>query len=271
MIATADLHIDLGVLIHEPEDVYHAKASEYLSSHALADFRKCPLLFYKNSLGLIQDADRQAYLLGRATHCRILEGKDEYASRFAVGGPINPKTGKPFGSNTNAFADWAAAQGKPVLTSEQAQLIENMAVSVAMNEQAIDLIVDGVAEGVVRADYCRTPCQIRIDWLNPNRGIVDLKTCDDLTWFEADARRYGYAHQLAFYQAVLGHFIEQLVPCYFIAIEKREPYRAGTWRLDDDLLANCRRENEAAIERLKECRKLGNWPTGYEEQRVFSA
>jgi hypothetical protein len=32
---------------------------------------------------------------------------------------------------------------------------------------------------------------------------VDLKTCDDLTWFEADSRRYGYAHQLAFYRAVL--------------------------------------------------------------------
>jgi len=182
-----DLHIDLGVLTHEPEDAYHAKAGEYLSSHMLADFRRSPLLYYKRRLGLIDDIDRPAYLLGRACHVRILEGRDRYQQMFAVGGPINPKTAKPYGANTNAFTEWAAAQGKPVLTAEQAQLIENMAVGVAMNEQAVDLIVDGEAEGVVRAEYCNLPCQIRIDWLNPHRGIVDLKTCDDLTWFEADA------------------------------------------------------------------------------------
>ena len=66
------------------------------------------------------------------------------------------------------------------------------------------LLEYGEPEGVVRADYCGMPCQIRMDWFEPHHGIVDLKTCDDLTWFEADARRYGYAHQLAFYRAVLA-------------------------------------------------------------------
>ena len=37
-----------------------------------------------------------------------------------------------------------------------------------------------------------------MDWFDAHRGIADLKTCDNLDWFEADARRYGYAHQLAF-------------------------------------------------------------------------
>ena len=66
---------------------------------------------------------------------------------------------------------------------------------------------EGEAEGVVRAKYCDLPCQIRMDWFDAHQGIVDLKTCDDLTWFEADARRYGYAHQLAFYRAVLAQVI----------------------------------------------------------------
>ena len=188
----------------------------------MGDFRKCPHLYFKRISGLLVDEDRPAYLLGRAVHVRILEGRDRYNAAFAVGGPINPKTGKPFGSNTNAFAEWAAAQAKPVLTAEQAQLVENIAVGVAMNSVAVDLIVDGVAEGVLRAEYGGIPCQTKMDWLNQHRGITDLKSTDDLTWFEADARRYGYAHQVAFYRSVLAIVTGQFVPAYLIAVEKKE-------------------------------------------------
>ena len=41
------------VLIREAADVYHAKSREYLSSHQLADFRKCPLLYWKKKQGLV--------------------------------------------------------------------------------------------------------------------------------------------------------------------------------------------------------------------------
>jgi hypothetical protein len=54
-----------------------------------------------------------------------------------------------------------------------------------------------------------------------------------------------------------------------IAVEKKEPFRCGVWLLSDDALASARRENEAAIERLKQCELTGAWPTGYEERRVF--
>ena len=89
-MTSGDLHIDMGVLTHESEDVYHAKAGEFLSSHMLADFRKSPLLYYKRRLGLIDDIDRPAYLVGRGGHVRILEGREKYQQQFAVGGPINP-------------------------------------------------------------------------------------------------------------------------------------------------------------------------------------
>lgn len=263
--------IDMDTLTHEPEEIYHGKAGEYLTSHLLADFRKCPQLYQKRKLGVLGDEDRPAYQLGRATHVRILEGREKYAKKFAIGGPVNPSTGKPYGSGTKAFAEWAEKLGKPVLTQEQADLIENLAVGVAMNTQAVDLIINGVAEGVIRTDYCGIPCQIRMDWLNQFRGIVDLKTCDDLTWFEADARRYGYAYQLAFYRAVLSQSINQCVPCYFVAVEKHEPFRCGVWMVSDDTLNQCARENAAAIERMKNCERINSWPSGYEEMRVFDA
>lgn len=266
-----DVLIDLNVLQAEPDGEYHARSGEFLSSHRLKDFMKSPRLYFKKVSGLFADRkkDTPAYLVGRAAHARILEGRDVYESRFALGGPINPKTGRPFGTSTKAFEEWAAVQGKPVLNLDQAELIEQLAAGVAMNDAAVDLLLYGRAEGVLRTEYCGTPCQIRIDWTHPHRGIVDLKTCDDLDWFLADARRYRYMTQLAFYQAVLAEVISQFVPVYVVAVEKQEPYACGMWRATDGALAIARTENEAAIRRLQVCRQKEMWPTGYEEVRLL--
>ncbi len=264
------LDINLRFLIREPAEAYHARSDRFLSSHQLRDFMKCPWLHRKKVLGLVEDKESVVYLVGRAAHVRILEGREAYEVAFALGGPINPKTHKPFGAGTKAFGDWAQTQGKPVLSHEQVELVEQMASGVAMNSEAVDLLLYGRPEGVVRAEYCGVPCQIRIDWLHPHRGIVDLKTCDDLTWFEADARRFGYHWQMAFYRAVLAQVLDGLlVPVHIIAVEKKEPFRCGAWRVSDDTLAIAQRENEAAIRRWVTCRQEDRWPTGYEEVRVL--
>jgi hypothetical protein len=260
---------DMDVLISESAEVYHAQASTFLSSHQLAEFRRNPLLYHKKQLGLVKDEDRPAYLIGRAAHVLILEGRDAYVRQYAVGGPINPKTGAPFGSRTKAFQEWAEAQGKPVLDDDQAALIENMNATVRAHEHAAALLADGLAEGVVRAEYCAMPCQARFDWLNPERGIVDLKTCDNLDWLQMDARSYEYAHQMAFYRAVLACVIGSNLSVYLVAAEKREPFRCGVWRMGEDVLGIAQKENEKAIARLKTYRERDHWPTGYEDIRDF--
>lgn len=266
------LTIDLDILETESEAEYHAKAKRFLSSHQLLDFVKSPWLHRKKSIGLIAESDSASFLLGRAAHVRILEGREAYETSFALGGPINPQTQRPYGANTQAFRTWADAQGKPVLSHEQTELIEQIAAGVAMNNEAVDLLLYGRSEGVVRTEYCGTPCQIRVDWLHPHRGIVDFKTCDDLTWFEADAKRYGYPKQMAFYQSVLARVLDGLmVPVHLIAVEKKEPFRCGVWRVSDDTLSIARLENQAAIRRLLICRQQDHWPTGYEDIRVLDA
>ncbi len=263
------VNTDCSFLIHEPADVYHAKAKDHLSSHQLADFRKCPLLYHRKRNGHIAEEDRPAYTIGRAAHTLILEGLDRFEEDFAVGGPVNPKTGQPFGSNTKTWAEWADAIGKPVLSDPQFDLVARMNESVRMHAVAMGLLEYGQAEGVVRADYCGMPCQIRMDWFEPQQGIVDLKTCDDLTWFEADARRFGYAHQLAFYRAVLAQVIGLYMPVHLIAVEKKEPFRCGVWLVASETLTAAQRENEAAIDRLRACLADERWPTGYEDIRLF--
>jgi hypothetical protein len=256
-------------LIREPADVYHAKACDYLSSHQLAEFRRCPVLYQRRQLGLLEDMDRPAYLLGRAAHTLILEGLDVFDETFAVGGPINPRTGQPFGSGTKAWSEWADMQAKQVLSNEQFDTISRMNQAVQTHPVAMTLLAEGTPEGVVRADYCHMPCQIRLDWFEPHHGIVDLKTCDDLTWFEADARRFGYVHQMAFYRAVLAQVVGVRMPVHIVAVEKKEPFRCGVWKVDADTLTIAEQDNAAAIDRLRQCLAEDHWPTGYEELRVF--
>jgi hypothetical protein len=260
----------LDFLIRESDAAYRAHSNEYLTSHQLADFRKCPLLFRKKQLRLIEEEDRPAYLIGRALHTLVLEGRDAFDLAYVVGGPINPKTGEVYGQNTKAYAQWTAASGKEALTHQAYQLVSCMAESVRSHKLAAELLQTGVAEGVVRAHYCDMPCQARLDWLNPYLGIVDLKTCDDLDWFERDACRYGYMHQMAFYQAVLAQVISLRMPVTLIAVEKQEPYRCGVWSVMQDGLQRATRENEDAIARLQWCQRNDVWPTDYEQRRMFA-
>ena len=263
---------DTDVLIHEPFDVYLEKSAEHLTSHQLKEFRDNPYLYHKRKLDLVpEEPDRPAFLFGRAAHTLILEGLKAFEESYAVGGPVNPKTGETYGPRTKAFADWAEAQGKPVLTDDQLVLLTQLNTMVHTHETAAELLADGVAEGVVRAEYRELPCQARLDWLNPSQGIVDLKTCDTLTFFEMSARSYGYIHQMAFYRAVLGQVTGNLaeIPVHIIAVEKQEPYRCGVWRLAPDLLKHAQKENEQAMERLKRCEETDAWPTGYESVRTF--
>lgn len=264
-------HADLmRFLIREPADVYHAKSKDYLTAHALNEFRRCPLLYRKKELGLVPERDTTAYLVGRAAHALILEGRERYQHEFAVGGPINPKTGQPFGSQTKAFAEWAERQNKPVLSDAQAALVEQMAASVGGHVFARELFSEGAAEGVVRCEYAGQRCQARVDWINPveDRGIVDLKTADEIDSFELSMRAFGYLHQVAFYRAVVAAISGHVLPVHIIAVEKREPFRCGVWQVAPAVLDHAQRENEEAMVDLRRCRQTGGWFTRYESLRL---
>lgn len=262
--------MDMNVFIHEPASEYHSKAKDYLSSHQLMDFIRCPWAYRQKQMQIMEETDATAFLIGQAAHSLILEGREVYESEFAIGGPINPSTGKSFGPTSKKFQEWAATQEKTVLPADKADLIEQMLQAVERSELARDLLQTGEAECVIRTNYCSTPCQIRIDWFNPNYGLVDLKTCDDLEFFPHDAKKYKYHNQMAFYQAVLKEVTGEYFPVYFIAVEKKEPLRCGVWQILQETLDNARGENRAAIERLKLARDTNVWPTGYEELRYLT-
>ena len=261
-----------------PADEYHqaARDGKFLSSHLLGDFRKSPLLYKKKLSGEIEPSESAALAVGRAVHVLVLEGRAKFDAEFMVSdGPVNPKTGEPFGKLTKAYREWAAAQTKDVVSGPDFAFMSKLRESVWAHPVALELLDEGVSEQTVRTRYCDEPCQIRMDWFRADFGgcpvICDLKTCETLDYFEGDARRFWYPQQMAFYREALkaasGGEVE--ADCYLIAVEKREPMRCGVWKLTDGILQSCAAENERAIAELHKCRRENSWPTRTEELRIL--
>ena len=94
-----------------------SQQGQYLTSHFLADFRQCPLLYWQKLNGAAVIDDTTAFQIGRAAHSLVLGGKEAFDAEYLVSsGPINPKTGEPYGKQTKAFKDWAAEQEKVIIT-----------------------------------------------------------------------------------------------------------------------------------------------------------
>lgn len=261
---------------------YHAatKRGEYTTSHRLNLFRKCPLAYKQTIDGIMKEGDTAVFQLGRATHTLVLECKDSderFGAEFIVSdGPVNPKTDKPYGKATKAYQDWAAEQTKPVISMEDFALMVKMREAVHAHPVAADLLASGIAEGTIRTTWDGEPVQARLDWFDPERGVlVDFKTCSDVDKFQYDIRDFGYVTQMAFYEKCLrlAGYDRPLRVC-LIAVEKKEPYRVAVVEfyrgtLDD---GNCAPPgtkfgagNDVLIAKLQECRAADKWPTWYED------
>ena len=278
-------------IIAEASATYHSKRGVNVSSHGLTgDFKKSPALYHAKVTGEIKDIDRPAYKPGRAAHSLILEGRKQFEKDFCWNSPVNEKTGKPFGPTSKPYLEWAEGETREIITPDQLKLVEAMEKSVRKHEQASYLLSNGIAEGVIRVDlpalslnplvstkFVPVPCQIRMDYFNFEEGLVDLKTCDDIDYFEPDSRRYRYIHQLAFYRSVivhkfdpLGELWEQgLLPVRLIAVEKKPPHRVGVWRIGDYVLGIAQGENDLLLAEMEECRLKNVWPTRYEKERTL--
>ena len=260
---------DLGFLSHEPEEEYRAKSTEHLDGDQLGDFRQDAFLFHKRQRGLVSPQTWRDAELDRAIQARILKGRDYYQNQYAFAGPIDPRTGEAYSTYSSEYRQWAAEQTKPILTVEHANLIEHITFGYRAHDAAQNLLSDGVAEGIVRSRYCGVPCQARLDWLNPKRGIVAVLVCDRFSYLDSHLGS-GLVHALAFDRDLLAQHIDRRMPVHVIAVEKQLPHRCGVWAISERLLRRARKDNEKALARLLECRWFNRWPTGYERVRKLA-
>lgn len=165
-----------------------------------------------------------------------------------IGGPINAN-GKSYGIETKKYESWAEK-----LEPFDLIPIDTWSMLVAMRDAVLDhskcaaLLEEGDAELVGRDVYCGVYCQIRCDWLTPNRQLVDLKTCRSIDTFQTDCVRYGYMHQMAFYRSMLRLVTGFWFDVFLIAVEKKqERPRVMLLNLSGEWLDQANEENERTL------------------------
>jgi hypothetical protein len=265
--------------ILEDDQTYHArsKSGEYMSSGMLKKFRQCPYAYRQEVTGQIAAKDTDAFRFGRAVHKMLLEGEQAFSKSYAIGGPINPKTGKTYGVGTQKHDEWLAENGytrDQLVSPDDAAALFAMRRMVDNHEIATAYLAFGWPELVVRADLHGVPCQIRMDWLthdaDGNHVIVDLKTAEEMTWFEKDSKRYEYPHQFALYRDVLRQATGIDAGFVVLAAEKKQPFRVGVWNISPEDLDYFSEMNRLALTNYAQCLAADVWPTGYEDPRTAS-
>jgi len=212
--------------------------------------------------------------IGTRMHTLLFDGEAAYMRGVVIGGPINPKTQKAYGRDTNAHREWCEAQGpgKEFLSIDEDQQVRSM-VKAAMDDEYVARVIGDNAEGsdnevsMVWIDpESGLLCKGRADMLRPGLGMIgDLKTCQDASpaAVERSILKWGYHRQAAWYTdgaRVLG--LDWVRHFGFLFVEKLPPYGLGLYRIQDDAVEIGRLQNARLRATVKQCRESGEWP-GY--------
>lgn len=128
---------------------------------------------------------------------------EEFATKYVVAaGPVNPKTNKPYGTDTKAYQEWRSSQTKTPVTPEQFNLFGLMAKAYAAHPFVKNLsamtCLNNVVLGARFGDNVDVLFKVDKLYVGPDAVIaVDLKTTDDLCGFTAASARLKYHAQQA--------------------------------------------------------------------------
>jgi len=221
-----------------PSEAYHG--SPYLGSTtavlALTSLKKLG----RRLAGTDPVADRTCFQIGRLAHMMALE-PEKLKGQLVPHGPINEKTGKPYGRDTKAFAEWQSYNpdkivAEPWLTEMLDEMPDGVRSTFRSGLNEASLFVDDPAHNGL-AIKCRPDC-----WQQNANTCYDLKTIAQVDGDFNRAidraivqRRYWFS--AAWYRYVLRCETGEQHAFSMIFAEKGSPYRWRIVDLDEDLEA----------------------------------
>jgi len=264
-----------GIYEGIPDTDYHAGPGISNSGLSLI-IERSPLHYWDRYLNPEREDEgdtKEWQITGKAAHCLILEGQEEFFRRYAILPQDLSKLDRRSSTNREKIAAWtaeAAKSGRAVVSSDTLELAQAMRKQVEAHPKAANLVDRGQGELSVywTDEHTGELCRVRPDYLiRPQGGeiaiITDLKTTEDAgpAAFKKSVGRYGYYRQQPFYKdgvrEVLG--VTEVV-FLFLVIEKKPPYAVGVYAVDEAGEAFGRGEIRAALDTYHHCRETGQWP-----------
>ena len=184
----------------------------------------------------LRPALSEAMSTGRAMVDFLSMSPEDFLEKYIVAdGPTNPKTGKPYGTDTKAFVEWKAMQPKTPVPTQQFNMFGKMAQAYNTHK-----VIRGLADRtrtrnvILQANVCGVPCMCKIDNLyvrGDDAVAVDVKTTSDLCAFARAAKGLYYPEQQALIRLVLGAN-NMPADTYIAALEKGPMPRCGIFEVE---------------------------------------
>jgi exodeoxyribonuclease VIII len=192
---------------------------------------------------------------GKLLHALVLE-PDRAMLDFAVW-----RGGRRAGGEWEGFK--LANAGRCLVTEDEYGTARDMRDAIKGHTVAADLLaLAGSCEASAQWQHkSGRPCKVRFDKVGSGL-LLDLKTTRDVSpqRFAADAVRFGYHAQMAFYYDAAVALGMEVQDVRIIAVESAPPHDVVVYAITDDVLAVGRAQYEAAIEALGAAEKSGKWP-----------
>lgn len=190
-----------------------------------------PQLFRDQLDGRVKRKPSAALDFGTAGHCRILEPQ-KFAALLSDG-PINERTGKPYGADTAAFGAWRAENRDAiVLSADDRAALEMMAERMPPEVASIfEAHADPEVSIFATVAGCAVKC--RPDWLTAD-CCYDLKTIPTIDSIEKNIHKFAYWFAAGWYRMVIREATGKSVPFIHIFAERNPPYRWRIVELDAD-------------------------------------
>ena len=235
-----------------------------VSSHALIELARSPLHGWAKYV----DPDRPdeeptpAMRFGTLVHALVLT-PDTFAEEFVLAGSINRRTHQ-------GKADYAALaeSGKLVVTAKEYRAALEIVKAIQRHPVAGTLFNAGEPEKIltVAREPHLWPLKGRLDWLNPQPAIVELKTATDASpaGFLRAVYRHGYHLSAAFYRRLVSEATgtpEEAIPHTFVVVETRYPYAVAVYPSSERLLAEGRDRWQQNLQRFDACWINNDWPS----------
>jgi hypothetical protein len=232
-------------------DQYHSDPSFGSSTAKLAT--KSLQLVRDRLDGIDTVPDRPHFQIGSIIHLAVLEPA-KFAACVVSDGPINDKTGKPYGRDTQKFSDWQAANpDKMVVEPWIHTLLARMPAEVK------EILKTGVAEAsIYQTAACGLPVKCRPDHL-VDTAIWHLKTCLDIDRLERDIQKFEYWFADSWYRAVMLLETGKKHQSGFIFAEKKPPFRWRIAKIDADYAMYGDEVVAKTIGRLQVASVSGDW------------
>ena len=250
-----------------------------LSNSSLSVLKRSPQEFHERFVTCKQKGEEtDAMRLGSAVHMLALEPEKFDGEYVVLEGPINAKTGNPYGRDTKAFTEWLEAasvdETRKVLIREdfdsslkiaQAfhshEIIEGL-MSVEGKEFEKTLLLtyqydDGSSERV----KCKPDCIIPAESI-----IIDLKTSSDPRpdEFQWSALRYGYYRQAAIYLDACEVYYGKEFRFLFGVVNSKAPNECGVFELTPGDIQRGRDEYHELIEEYSRRLAGNNWRSDWQ-------